>query len=79
MVPRPGTPSPVPGVPIDSFMDLSLALVGGGRLDPQRGSQLLALIASDAERRRALDDLLAIRAGGEAATPIATPVATLSL
>ena len=73
-----GEASPVPGVPIDSFMDLSLALVGGGRLDPQRGSQVLALIASDTERRRALDDLLAIRAGG-AATPIATPVATLSL
>jgi hypothetical protein len=74
-----GEASPVPGVPIDSFMDLSAALVGGGRLDPQRGSQLLALIASDSERRRTLDDLLAIRAGGEAATPIATPVATLSL
>ena len=73
-----GEASPVPGVPIDSFMDLSLALVGGGRLDPQRGSQLLALIASDPERRRSLDDLLAIRANGEATTPIATPVAALS-
>ena len=49
-----------------------------GRLDPQRGSQLLALIASDPERRRSLDDLLAIRANGEATTPIATPVAALS-
>ena len=76
--PAPGDASPVPGVPIESFMDLSLTLVGGGRLDPQRGSQLLALIAPDTERRRALDDLLAIRAGGDAATPIATPVATLS-
>jgi Membrane bound FAD containing D-sorbitol dehydrogenase len=76
--PAPGDASPVPGVPIESFMDLSLALVGGGKLDPQRGSQLLALIAADPERRRALDDLLAIRVGGEAATPIATPVATLS-
>jgi hypothetical protein len=73
-----GDASPVPGVPIDSFMDLSAALVGGGRLDPQRGSQVLALIASDDERRKALDDLLAIRAGGEGATPIATPVAALS-
>jgi len=76
--PAPGDASPVPGVPIESFMDLSLALVGGGKLDPQRGSQLLALIAPDSERRRALDDLLAIRAGGAAATPIATPVAALS-
>jgi hypothetical protein len=76
--PAPGEASPVPGVPIGSFMDLSAALVGGGRLDPQRGSQLLALIAPDPERRRALDGLLAIRAGGEAAVPIATPVATLS-
>jgi hypothetical protein len=73
-----GEASPVPEVPIESFMDLSLALVGGGRLDPQRGSQLLALIAPDRERRTALDELLAIRAGGEAATPIATPVAILS-
>jgi hypothetical protein len=73
-----GEASPVPGVSIDSFMDLSLALVGGGRLDAQRGSQLLALIAPDRERRTALDELLAIRAGGAAATPIATPVATLS-
>jgi Membrane bound FAD containing D-sorbitol dehydrogenase len=73
-----GEASPVPLVPIDSFMDLSLALVGGGRLDPQRGSQLLALIAPDRERRTALDELLAIRAGGAAAIPIATPVATLS-
>lgn len=73
-----GEASPVPGVPIESFMDLSAALVGGGRLDPQRGNQLLALIAPDSARRRALDDLLAIRAGGAAATPIATPVATLS-
>ena len=76
--PAPGEASPVPGVPIESFMDLSLALVGGGTLDPKRGSQLLALIAPDLERRRALDDLLAIRAGGEAPTSIATPVATLS-
>ena len=76
--PAPGDASRVPGVPIESFMDLALALVGGGKLDPQRGNQLLALIATDPERRRALDDLLAIRAGGEAATPIATPVATLS-
>jgi hypothetical protein len=73
-----GEASPVPGVSLDSFMDLSLALVGGGRLDPQRGSQLLALIAPDRERLTALDELLAIRAGGAAATPIATPVATLS-
>ena len=76
--PAPGDASPVPGVPIESFMDLSTALVGGGKLDPQRGSQLLALIAPDSERRRGLDDLLAIRAGGAAATPIATPVAALS-
>ena len=76
--PAPGDASPVPGVPIESFLDLSLALVGGGTLDPKRGSQLLALIAPDPERRRALDDLLAIRAGGAAATPIATPVAALS-
>jgi hypothetical protein len=76
--PAPGEASPVLGIPNESFMDLSSALVGGGRLDPQRGSQLLALIAADAERRRALDDLLAIRAGRDAATPIATPVATLS-
>jgi hypothetical protein len=73
-----GEASPVPEVSIDSFMDLSLALVGGGRLDPQRGSQLLALIAPDRERRTVLDELLAIRAGGAAATPIATPVAALS-
>ena len=76
--PVPGDASPVPGVPIESFIDLSTALVGGGKLDPQRGSQLLALIAPDSARRRALDDLLAIRAGGAAATPIATPVAALS-
>jgi hypothetical protein len=73
-----GEASPVPGVPIESFMGLSLALVGGGRPDPQRGSQLLALIAPDRERRTTLDELLAIRAGGEAATPIATPVSILS-
>jgi hypothetical protein len=73
-----GQASPVPGIPIDSFMELSLALVGGGTLDPQRGSQLLALIAPDRERRAALDELLAIRTVGAAATPIATPVAALS-
>jgi hypothetical protein len=64
-------------VPIAAFMDLSLALVGGGRLDEDRGAQLLVLIAADADRRAALDGLLAIRAGA-AATPIATPVAALS-
>jgi hypothetical protein len=76
--PAPGDASPVPGVAIDAFMDLSLALVGGGRLDPDRGGQLLALIAADPARLPALDDLLAIRAGGAAETPIATPVATLT-
>ncbi|MDF3038270.1 MAG: Membrane bound containing D-sorbitol dehydrogenase [Thermomicrobiales bacterium] len=75
--PPPGDASPVPGVPIAAFMDLSLALVGGGRLDEDRGAQLLVLIAADADRRAALDGLLAIRAGA-AATPIATPVAALS-
>jgi hypothetical protein len=77
--PPPGQASPVPGIAIDAFMDLSLALVGGGKLDPDRGGQLLALIAADTERRTALDSLLAIRASGEVATPIATPVAALSL
>jgi Membrane bound FAD containing D-sorbitol dehydrogenase len=76
--PAPGAAPPVPGVVFDAFMDLSLALVGGGRLDPDRGGQLLALIAPDRARLTALQDLLAIRAGGEAATPIATPVTTLS-
>jgi hypothetical protein len=76
--PPPGDASPVPGLAIDAFMDLSLALVGGGRLDPDRGGQLLALIAADPARLPALADLLAIRAGGAAATPIATPVATLT-
>ena len=75
--PPPGDASPVPGLAIDAFMDLSLALVGGGRLDPDRGGQLLALIAADPARLPALADLLAIRAGGAAATPIATPVAPL--
>jgi Membrane bound FAD containing D-sorbitol dehydrogenase len=76
--PAPGAAPPVPGIVFDAFMDLSLALVGGGRLDPDRGGQLLAMIAPDPARLTALEDLLAIRAGGEAATPIATPVATLS-
>lgn len=76
--PPPGDASPVPGVPIEQFMDLSLALVGGGRLDEDRGGQLLALIAADAMRREALDGLLAIRSGDAAATPIATPAAALT-
>lgn len=76
--PQPGQASPVPGVPIASFMDLSQALVGGGTLDPARGGQLLALIADGSARRTALDELLAIRLGGLAATPVATPVALLS-
>jgi hypothetical protein len=76
--PAPEDASPVPGVPIAQFMDLSLALVGGGRLDEQRGEQLLDLIAADPQRREALGTLLAIRAGDAADEPIATPVATLS-
>jgi hypothetical protein len=76
--PAPGEASPVPGMALDTFMDLSLALVGGGRLDPDRGGQLLALIAANPTGVAALDELLSIRAGGAAATPIATPVATLS-
>lgn len=76
--PMPGEAAPAPGIPIESFMDLSLALVGGGRLDPDRGGQLLALIAADPDRLTALDELLAIRVGGATAMPIATPVAALS-
>ncbi|MBA3449804.1 MAG: hypothetical protein H0T18_01175 [Chloroflexia bacterium] len=76
--PLPDEASPVAEIPIATFMGLSLALVGGGRLDDTRGAQLLALIAADSERRAALDRLLAIRAGDATATPIATPVATLS-
>ncbi len=76
--PSPAEASPVAEVPIEAIMDLSLALVGGGRLDDKRGAQLLALIAADSERRTALDTLLAIRAGASAETPIATPVAALS-
>lgn len=76
--PPPGQASPVPGVSIASFMDLSQALVGGGTLDPARGDQLLALIANDPTRRTALDELLAIRSGGLSATPVATPIAALS-
>jgi hypothetical protein len=77
--PPPGQASPVPGVSTTAFMDLSLALVGGGRLDEDRGGQLLDLIATDPARLTALHELLAIRAGAGAATPIATPVAALSV
>ena len=76
--PVPEEASPVAEVPIATFMDLSLALVGGGRLDDKRGAQLLALIEADPVRRSALDALLAIRSGDAATTPIATPVAALS-
>jgi hypothetical protein len=77
--PPPGQASPVPGVSMTAFMDLSLALVGGGRLDADRGGQLLDLIATDPARLTALHELLAIRAGAGVATPIATPVAALSV
>jgi hypothetical protein len=55
----------------------SQALVGGGSLDEDRGSQHLGLIAGDPARLTALERLLAVRATVNVATPIATPVATL--
>jgi len=64
---------------LDRFMAVSALLVGGGRLDPERGQQFLSLVDADSERRSALDALLA--AGPEAiatvtAPPAASPRAT---
>lgn len=76
--PAPEATTPVADVSIDAFIDLSAALVGGGSLDAQRGTQLLDLIAADPARLATLERLLAIRSLADAATPIATPVAALA-
>lgn len=58
------------------FLALSTALVGGGGLDQRRAAQYLAIIAPDAAKSAALDELLAL-ADPNPAT-IATPVAAAS-
>lgn len=62
------------------FLALSTALVGGGRLDPRRAVQYLAIAGADPAKTRALDELLALAASPEEASPavIATPVAAAS-
>lgn len=64
-----------PQARLDRFMAISATLVGGGRLQPDRGQQFLALADADPERRAALDALIA--AGPDAlAAPTALPAAS---
>jgi hypothetical protein len=53
------TPTPSPER-VDAFVALSQALVGGGRLDPERAAQFLQLNDADPDRAAALDALLAL-------------------
>jgi hypothetical protein len=56
-------------------MAISATLVGGGRLQPDRGQPFLTLADADPERRAALDALIA--AGPDAlAAPTAPPAAS---
>lgn len=96
----PAAPAPEPASPaagaapdqarLDQLMAVSATLVGGGRLDPARGTQFLGLVDADPARKAALDRLLASPpdpaasapavvaypwAAPAAATPAATPLA----
>ncbi len=62
-------------------MAISAVLVGGGRLDPERGQRFLALADPDPDRRSALDALIAASPDAivtptapPAASPEATPI-----
>jgi hypothetical protein len=60
-----------------AFMALSAALVGGGQLDPDRGSQFLAQVTADPVQLALLDRLLSevTRLGDSSPAAIASPSA----
>jgi hypothetical protein len=61
---------------IDAVVALSQALVGGGRIDPNRAAQYMELNDADPDDKALLDQLLTVDPANVAATPAAHPMAT---
>jgi hypothetical protein len=64
---------------LPALIALSTALVGGGRIDPERASQLLSMIDADEANAAALDDMLAANPAAVIAEPAAFPLAATIL
>jgi hypothetical protein len=64
---------------IDAFVALSQALVGGGRIDPDRAAQFLELNDADPDDKALLDAMLALDPAKVAAAPAEHPYASAIL